>query len=86
MAQVRLSRVLTPIVGDRLVVDVEGETLGTIVDCLLDAFPQLRVHLFDQTGALRPHVLCVVDDEAVRMDNLDLPAERVEFLHAVSGG
>jgi hypothetical protein len=31
-------------------------------------------------------VLCVVDDEAVRLEDPDLPAERVEFIHAVSGG
>jgi molybdopterin converting factor small subunit len=86
MAQVRLSRVLAPVVGDRLTLEVPGSTVGEVVAALLDELPQLRVHLFDQTGALRPHVLCVVDDEAVRMEDPDMAAATVEFLHAVSGG
>jgi sulfur-carrier protein len=86
MVEVRLSRVLAPIVGDRLTLTVEGNTVGDVIDALLIELPQLQVHLFDQTGALRPHVLCVVDDEVVRLDDRGLPATRVEFLHAVSGG
>jgi sulfur-carrier protein len=86
MAEVRLSRVLAPIVGGQLTVEVDGTTVGEIIDSLLNEFPQLRTHLFDQTGSLRPHVLCVVDDEAIRLDDLTLSASRVEFLHAVSGG
>ena len=86
MAEVRLSRALAPIVGDQLRFEVEGDTAGTVVEAILERLPQLRTHLFDQTGTLRPHVLCVVDDEAVRLEDPDLPAARVEFIHAVSGG
>lgn len=86
MTTVRLSRLLTTVVGDQLEYEVEGETVGEVIDRLLTDLPALRVHLFDQTGDLRPHVLCFVDDEAVRLEDRSIPARRLEFLHAVSGG
>lgn len=86
MTTVRLSRLLTTVVGDQLEYEVEGDTVGDVIDKLLADLPALRVHLFDQTGDLRPHVLCFVDDEAVSLEDRSIPAARLEFLHAVSGG
>lgn len=86
MAMVRLSRVLAPIVGDRLRVEVEGSTLGEVVDALLAEIPAVGVHLFDGEGVLRQHVLCFVDGESTRLEDRAIPAREVEFLHAVSGG
>ncbi|MFP5331809.1 MAG: MoaD/ThiS family protein [Acidimicrobiia bacterium] len=86
MATVRLSRLLIPVVGDRLEFEVAGETVGEVIDHMLEETPALRVHLFDQTGELRPHVLCFVDDQAVRLEDRSVPVRRLEFLHAVSGG
>lgn len=86
MTTVRLSRVLMPIVGEQLEYEIDGETVGEVIERLLTELPALRLHLFDQTGELRPHVLCFVDDEAVRLEDRSIPAHRLEFLHAVSGG
>lgn len=86
MTTVRLSRLLTTVVGDQLEYEVDGETVGEVIDRLLTDLPALRVHLFEQSGELRPHVLCFVDDEAVRLEDRSIPARRLEFLHAVSGG
>lgn len=86
MTTVRLSRLLTTVVGDQLEYEVEGDTVGEVIDQLLTELPALRVHLFEQSGELRPHVLCFVDDESVRLEDRSIPARRLEFLHAVSGG
>lgn len=86
MTTVRLSRLLTPVVGDQLEYEVEGDTVGDVIDRLLAELPGLRIHLFDQSGHLRPHVLCFVDDEVVTLEDRSIPADRLEFLHAVSGG
>jgi hypothetical protein len=43
--------------------------------------------LFDESGALRPHVVCFIDGELLGL--IDPEAEvkhEITFLHAVSGG
>ncbi|MDX1448876.1 MAG: MoaD/ThiS family protein [Acidimicrobiia bacterium] len=86
MATVRLSKLLAPVVGDRLELEVEGGTVDQVIANLLEELPGLRQHLFDQSGGLRPHVLCFVDEELDRLDDRTSPVHKLEFLHAVSGG
>lgn len=66
---------------------------GTWREALEDAFgkvPGLRVHVLDESGALRRHVLCFVNDESTRFHGDDGPAlrdgDRLTILQAVSGG
>jgi hypothetical protein len=47
------------------------------------------VHLFEENGQLRPHVLCFVNGSQTRLQDRSEPLEgRVDitFLQAVSGG
>ena len=46
MTTVRLSRVLIPIVGERLEYEIDGETVGEVIERLLTELPALRLHLF----------------------------------------
>jgi sulfur-carrier protein len=88
-ARVLLPRLLAPVVGDRLAFDVEGATVGEMLDAMFELEPGLRVHLLDDAGALRPHVLCFVDGVATRLEDhlAPVPAgSEVVFLQAVSGG
>lgn len=88
-AEIRLPRLLEPIVGDRRRVTVEAATIGEALDGLLAELPALERHLFDESGRLRPHVLCFVDGSATRLDDPATPlgeGATVEFLQAVSGG
>lgn len=71
-------------------VSAEGETLR---DALEDAYrkvPALRVHLCDETGAFRPHVLCFLNDVNSRwLDDGGLrlrDGDSITILQAVSGG
>ena len=67
-----------------------GATLRGALDDLFARHPALRVHLFDETGRLRRHVLCFLNGRNTRWeDTLDLPlaeGDRVTVLQAVSGG
>jgi hypothetical protein len=87
MPEVTLPGLLEPAVGDRLRLTVDGDTVDSVVSALLDEVPTLRVHLFDERGHLRPHVLCFVDGVSSRLDR---PEQRVSgelrFVQAVSGG
>lgn len=89
MPVVVLPRLLRPVVGPETSLDVAGTTVGEVVDALLARHPGLRPHLFDETGRLRPHVLCFVDGRATRLDDVAdpvAPGSEVRFLQAVSGG
>jgi len=89
-ATLELPTMVANVLGGVRRVDVEGATL---LDALEDAFakhPALRVHLLDESGALRRHVLCFLNDENTRwsdgMDRRLRHGDRITILQAVSGG
>lgn len=89
MARVIFPRLLSPIVGPDLVVQVTAATVEELCDALEAARPGVSHHLFDSTGTLRPHVLCFIDDEASRLadpEQVIHPDATVRVIQAVSGG
>lgn len=63
--------------------------MGAAISEMLRSEPTVSVHLFDSSGALRPHVLCFVDGEATRLEDPSTPLStnsEIRFLQAVSGG
>jgi sulfur-carrier protein len=73
---------------DSLAVDA-----NTLHDALEEAYvqlPGLRVHLCDESGQFRRHVLCFVNDVNTRWLNGDDPplqeGDCITILQAVSGG
>lgn len=85
---VRLPGLLAQAVGAKRV-DVEGRTLAEALEALR-AHPRLGPQLFEESGALRPHVLCFLNDVNTRwLDDLSAPLEdgdELNILQAVSGG
>lgn len=69
---------------------VAGTTLREALDALRAEHPGLRVHLFDERGRTRRHVLIYLNEENVAwLETLDVPLRRGDRLHvlqAVSGG
>jgi molybdopterin converting factor small subunit len=68
-------------------VPVEADSVGAALDGLVERTPALRVHLFDESGALRRHVLCL--HNGARIGSLDAPVadgDTITLLQAVSGG
>jgi len=76
--------------GGRSRFELEAETLGQAIDLLLDTYPLLRIHLYDESGALRQHVLLYYNDDNIAwLDRLDVAlasGDRLTVLQAVSGG
>ena len=86
---VSLPRLLEPAVGNLRKTEIEGSTVAEAIDALLTANPTLGVHLFDELGELRPHVLCFVNGCQTRLaDRSGALSEgaKITFLQAVSGG
>ena len=87
---VHLPRLLGPVVGGADTVAVEGDTVTEALAALVDRHPALQVHLFDETGGFRRHVLCFHNKANTRwLESLDVPVadgDTITILQAVSGG
>lgn len=87
---IRLPSLLTSLLGVPGSVNVSADTLQEAVDSLCENWPSLRVHLFDESGLLREHVLCFLNDtntSGVEASNIALrDGDAITFLQAVSGG
>ncbi|HEX5136593.1 MAG TPA: MoaD/ThiS family protein [Planctomycetota bacterium] len=87
---IELPSMLGNVLGGLRRVEARGDTWR---DALEDAFhrlPALRVHVFDEAGALRRHVLCFVNDVNTRFGE-GVPerladGDRITIMQAVSGG
>lgn len=85
----QLPRVLEPAVG-RLRMRVQGHTIVEALECAFAEVPALRHHLHGESGALRPHILCIVNDRHVeRSAHATLPlaaGDEILIHQAISGG
>lgn len=87
---VRMPSLLTSLLGIPKTAQVSGHSLHEAIENLCERWPALAVHLFDESGALREHVLCFVNDTNTR----DVEASEyslrdgdvITILQAVSGG
>jgi molybdopterin synthase sulfur carrier subunit len=87
---VRLPTVLADMLGGRKRFEVFGATLGEVLDALVRQQPALGVHLFDDTGCVRRHILCFHAEHYGRgrehLDRPVKPGDTVTILNSVAGG
>jgi adenylyltransferase/sulfurtransferase len=86
---VTLPRLLEPAIGPTRRVELEAESVDEAISRLLERHPTLRVHLFDEQGDLRQHVLCFVGGSQNRLIDRTTPITeptQITFLQSVSGG
>lgn len=87
---VRLPTVLRPHANGETKVVVDGETVGEILDGLVDRYPAMRPNLLTDDGTLHRFVNLYVNDEDVRyLDKLETEVsegDEVSILPAVAGG
>jgi len=87
---VRLPGLLAHIMSGSRQVEVQADTVQGAVDQLLADYPALRVHLYDESGRLRPHVNLFHNDTNIRrLSSLDSPirdGDTLTVMQAVSGG
>ncbi len=87
---VELPSMLSAIVGAARCTPIEAKTLRGALEGIVARHGGLSVHLFDESGELRQHVLCYHNQTNSRwLPSLDVPladGDTVTILQAVSGG
>jgi molybdopterin converting factor small subunit len=88
--EINLPTLLADCVGGSPTVFLEATTLAEALDRMLERYPLLRIHLFDEAGRTRPHVRLFYNGENLAyLESLDIPltkGARLDVLQAVSGG
>ena len=87
---VRLPRVLADLTGCERRVSVTGSTVAAALADLVRQRPALGLHLFDDTGSLRRHVLCFRNEiEVQSRAELEQPladGDQLTLVNSVAGG
>lgn len=88
-ATIELPLVLRESLGRRRL-PVTADTLEGAIEAACVRWPALRMHLFEDAGRFRPHVLCFHNGRDTReLASLAVPlanGDRIAFLQAISGG
>jgi sulfur-carrier protein len=87
---VRIPNVLRPAAGGRASEDVEGDTIGDVLESLAKRHPAVREQLFDADGSLHRFLNVYVNDDDVRyiggLDAVVVAGDEITLLPAVAGG
>lgn len=86
---IELPSMLSAIVGAARCTPIEAATLREALEGIVARHGGLAVHLFDESGDLRQHVLCYHNDTSSRRVCGDVPlreGDTITILQAVSGG
>lgn len=83
-----LPSILRAVAGWRRI-ELQGRTIGEALEAAFDKTPALRHHLLD-SGELRPHILCILNDGTVPRDQVRSTAladgDEILIHQAISGG
>lgn len=90
MPTIRIPTPLRPYTGGEGLATVQGATVAEALQDLLRQHPNLRLHLFNPQGRLRPYMNVYVDDDPIRdLQGLDTPLatdSQIKILPAIAGG
>jgi len=90
MSTVRIPPVLRAQTGDLKAVEVDGATVGAVLQALVERFPGLREQLLGPDGDLHRFVNVYINDQDVRyLDGLATPvapSDTITVLPAMAGG
>jgi molybdopterin converting factor small subunit len=90
MTTIRVPTPLRPYTGGAKEVEVSGETVKEALGDLVQHYPDLKRHLFDDAGALRAYVNVFLNDDDVRTlqgEATPLKAgDRLMIIPSIAGG
>ena len=86
MAVVRLRGPLKRLAGDRSEHEIEGATVGELLQALEQANPAAGGWILDERGMVRRHINVFVNGELGGQETAVADKDRVDVLPAISGG
>lgn len=90
LVEVNLPGLLRDSVGGLAKFTIDANTVGDALKIIQRDFPRLRIHVWDDQGKQREHVLLFLNDVGLKwMSSLDVPLKKGDQLHivqAISGG
>jgi sulfur-carrier protein len=90
MATVRIPTPLRKLTGGLEEVQLQGATVGALLQALEQAHPGIRERIFDDKGQVRRFVNIFANEEDIRfLQNLDTPVkdgDEVSIVPAIAGG
>jgi molybdopterin converting factor small subunit len=86
---VELPSILRTVAGWQRI-EVGGRTIGEALEAAFERTPALRHHLTLESGELRPHILCILNDATVpraeALATLVQAGDEILIHQAISGG
>jgi molybdopterin converting factor small subunit len=67
-------------------VEVDGSSVGSVLEAVCERHPGLRRWVVDEAGRLRQHVKVFVNDREAGLDTELAAADEVHVVPAISGG
>ena len=86
MPVVRLRAPLSELAGGRRELELEGATVGEVLQALEREHPEVRGWILDEHGSIREHINVFVNKECGREDTTVGAGDRLHVLPAISGG
>jgi molybdopterin converting factor small subunit len=90
MATIRIPTPLRPYTNSQAEITVMGTTVGEVLNDLTGRYPNLRPHLYNDTGELRAFVNVFLNDEDIRhVRGTDTPVQdkdRLMIVPSIAGG
>ena len=90
MAAVYIPTIMRELTGGRPLLNVQGRTVGDVIDALHAEFPRLRASLCDGDGRIKSFIAIFVNETDVRdLEGTDTPIterDEVQIIPAIAGG
>ncbi len=86
MPVVRLRAPLSELAGGRRELELEGATVGEVLQALEREHPEVKGWILDERGLIREHINVFVNKDYGREDTAVGAQDRLHVLPAISGG
>lgn len=90
MATIRIPTPLRPYTNGQSDLTISGETVGQVLENLVQQYPALRPHIFNDDGELRPFVnLFIGEDNINDLQGISTPVHdgvRILLIPSIAGG
>jgi molybdopterin converting factor small subunit len=90
VTRVKIPRVLRAATNGAGEIEVCGNTIREALDDAARLMPTLKLHLFDEAGRVRHHILCIHNESVVRgpemAEHRVSPGDEIILANAFAGG